>query len=108
MLRTQDILGCLGCKGRLSGRNACEPLSADVMRKRAQIGWQSGGHTENASEAGDSVNPGIWVGADAQEDWRKIGINGPALTGPGHKSGSIHKIKIFGFSHLEDSALLGI
>jgi len=74
----------------------------------AQTGKQAGGETEFGSEAGNSVQPRIWISADAQEDRGEIGVDDAVFAGSENSSRYIHEIKILGFSHVENAAVLGI
>ena len=73
-----------------------------------QIGEQAGGQTELVCEAGDGMRPSFWIGADAQEDGREIGVDGAVFVGAGDATGFVYQVEIFEFTDLQESGRMGV
>lgn len=67
---------CRQCEGGASRCKPREPSPAEPISKTAQTGNQPGGDVEFGSEAGDCFEPCFRIGADPQQEWREIGIDG--------------------------------
>jgi len=78
------------------------------MSEGAETGKGAGGEMESGLELGNGIEPGIWINAEALENWEKIGIDRAAFAGMQDASGGIDQDEILRIGHLQDATVVSI